>query len=56
MQVLTLTAVTHVSNRRRREEKDAFAEQRELPQDQHLMPKELHEVCETATRMSDLSP
>jgi len=53
---IKLTAVTDITDRRWREEEDAFAKQRKLPQDQHLMSEELHEVCETLARMSYLQP
>ena len=49
-----LTPVTYVANRRRREEENTFAEQRKLPQDEHLLTKEPHEVSETLAWMSDL--
>jgi len=50
----SLTSVTNVPDRRWRKKQNTFAEQRKLPQDQHLMPEEPHKECEALTWMSYL--
>jgi len=48
------TAVADVADRRWREEKNSFAEQRKLPENKHLMTEELHEMRETLAGMCHL--